>query len=89
MSEDNVAGVDLNDMVVTLDLTVAEVNVVLSSLGKHPFVEIEQLIGKIRKQGLEQVQNFQSGEVTGDSEEQTPSKGDLADTELEPTITDE
>lgn len=34
-----------------LELTVAEINVVLRCLGKHPFEEIAALINKIRQQG--------------------------------------
>jgi hypothetical protein len=42
-------------MNITLELTVEEVNSVLRSLGKHPFDEIAQLIGKIKMQGEEQL----------------------------------
>jgi hypothetical protein len=34
-----------------LTLTVNEVNLILRSLGQHPFVEIADLIGKIKQQG--------------------------------------
>jgi hypothetical protein len=43
------------EQVVTLELTVSEVNTILASLGKHPFVEIANLIGKIKQQGDAQV----------------------------------
>ena len=36
---------------IKLELTVDEVNVILRSLGKHPFDEIAQLIVKIKQQG--------------------------------------
>lgn len=36
---------------IKLELTVAEVNTILASLGKHPFSEIAALIGKIKAQG--------------------------------------
>jgi hypothetical protein len=47
-------------MNITLDLTVDEVNVVLRCLGKHPFDEIAQLIGKIKTQGEEQIAKLQA-----------------------------
>ena len=40
---------------INLELTVAEVNIILASLGKHPFAEIANLIGKIKQQGEAQV----------------------------------
>lgn len=40
---------------IQLELTVAEVNVVLRSLGKHPFEEIAALINKIKQQGETQL----------------------------------
>lgn len=38
-----------------LELSVAEVNVILRSLGKHPFEEIAVLIQKIKSQGEAQL----------------------------------
>jgi hypothetical protein len=43
------------EQTINLELTVAEVNTILASLGKHPFVEIANLIGKIKQQGDSQV----------------------------------
>ena len=43
------------EQLIKLELTVAEVNTILASLGKHPFVEIANLIGKIKQQGDAQV----------------------------------
>lgn len=43
------------EQTIKLELTVAEVNTILASLGKHPFVEIANLIGKIKQQGDAQV----------------------------------
>ena len=40
---------------INLTLNVAEVNVILRSLGKHPFEEIAQLIQKIKEQGESQL----------------------------------
>lgn len=42
-------------MSVKLDLEVPEVNVILRTLGKHPFDEIAALISKIKQQGDEQL----------------------------------
>lgn len=43
---------------INLELTVAEVNVILRSLGKHPFDEIVSLISKIKAQGESQVKEM-------------------------------
>jgi len=40
-----------NEIMLKLELTVGEVNVILASLGKHPFDEISSLINKIKNQG--------------------------------------
>jgi hypothetical protein len=45
--------------VLNLELTVAEVNVILRSLGKHPFEEIAALIQKIKQQGEVQLAEMQ------------------------------
>lgn len=42
-------------MAIKLDLEVQEVNLILRSLGKHPFDEIANLIGKIKQQGEAQL----------------------------------
>lgn len=47
------------DLVIKLELSVAEVNVILRSLGKHPFEEISTLIQKIKSQGDAQVATFE------------------------------
>lgn len=49
---------DTNQVVLNLQLTVAETNVVLASLGKHPFDEIAALINKIKTQGEAQVKEL-------------------------------
>lgn len=46
------------NQVLKLELTVAEINVVLRSLGKHPFEEISTLIQKIKQQGESQLQEL-------------------------------
>ena len=55
---------------INLELSVAEVNTILASLGKHPFVEIANLIGKIKQQGEAQVAAAQQAE----SEPELPSE---------------
>ena len=53
-----------NEIVLKLELTVGETNVVLASLGKHPFDEISNLILKIRSQGetqLKELSDLQEG----------------------------
>lgn len=45
---------------INLDLTVAEINVILRSLGKHPFEEIAVLIQKIKSQGEAQLAEMQA-----------------------------
>lgn len=39
------------EQLINLELTVSEVNTILASLGKHPFIEIASLIKKIKEQG--------------------------------------
>ena len=43
---------------INLELSVNEVNVILRSLGKHPFEEIAALINKIRAQGEAQIKEI-------------------------------
>ena len=43
---------------IKLDLTIDEVNMILRSLGKHPFDEIAQLIMKIKAQGEPQAEEI-------------------------------
>jgi len=46
--------------VINLELTVKEVNVILVTLGKHPFEEVNILINKILKQGETQLAEFKA-----------------------------
>lgn len=46
-----------------LSLSVAEINVILRSLGKHPFEEIAALIQKIKQQGEVQLAEMQQDQV--------------------------
>ena len=48
------------EQVVTVELTVNEVNTILRTLGKHPFEEIATLIAKIKVQGDEQLAKQQA-----------------------------
>ena len=40
----------------TLDLTIDQINVIMSSLGNAPFIQVEGIINEIRKQVAPQVQ---------------------------------
>lgn len=46
-----------------LSLSIAEINVILRSLGKHPFEEIAALIQKIKQQGEVQLAEMQQGQA--------------------------
>jgi hypothetical protein len=48
------------NVVIKLELNVNEVNVILRSLGKHPFEEIAALIQKIKGQGEAQLAELQA-----------------------------
>lgn len=48
------------DIVLNIELTVAEANVILRSLSKHPFDEINTLINKIKGQGDAQLAELQA-----------------------------
>lgn len=44
------------DQEIVLKLSVGEVNAVLASLGNMPFVQVAELIGRIREQAIRQTQ---------------------------------
>lgn len=44
---------------IKLELSVEEVNIILRSLGKHPFEEVVLLISKIKQQGEPQFAEMQ------------------------------
>ena len=44
----------------TIELTLTEINMILASLGKHPFDEVVALLSKIRSQGEAQIQTLQA-----------------------------
>lgn len=54
---------------ITLELTLQETNMILDTLGKHPFESVVQLIGKIRLQGEAQIAALQEAEAVEVSEE--------------------
>lgn len=54
-----------------LELTVAEINVILRSLGKHPFEEIAALIQKIKNQGETQLAQMEPVETPSEVEDTT------------------
>lgn len=64
-------------MAIKLELEVNEVNLVLRSLGKHPFDEIAALIGKIKTQGEAQLaaQAPQEAAEPASAEAPTESEG--------------
>lgn len=50
----------MDDLILKLELTVAETNIILASLGKHPFDEISKLIYKIKSQGEPQLKELET-----------------------------
>ena len=44
----------------TINLTLDEVNVILKALGKMPFVDVYEVIGRINKQANEQLKKANS-----------------------------
>jgi hypothetical protein len=59
----------MENVTITLELKLEDVNKILASLGKHPFDEIVELIGRIRIQGEEQLKALQEAEAVEVSEE--------------------
>lgn len=53
----------MEENLLSIELTIAEVNVILRSLGKHPFEEIAALIQKIKQQGEVQLAEMQQGQA--------------------------
>jgi hypothetical protein len=60
---------------IKLELSVDEVNIILRSLGKHPFEEIAMLISKIKQQGEPQVAELikQQEEAAKDKTSEQPA----------------
>lgn len=44
---------------ITLELSLSEINAVLTALGQMPFVQVADLIGKVREQAIRQTQQNQ------------------------------
>lgn len=61
---------DLNNDEITINLVlnVNEVNVILRSLGKHPFDEISLLINKIKDQGEYQLKELRAANPSPDED---------------------
>ena len=59
------------NLILNLELTVAEINVILRSLGKHPFEEIAALIQKIKNQGETQLAQMEPVETPSEVEDTT------------------
>lgn len=55
---------------IEITLSLSEINVILTVLGKHPFDEISQLIGKIRSQGESAIQLLQAESAEEATEEE-------------------
>ena len=53
----------MENVSINLELSLEDVNKILASLGKHPFDEIVELIGRIRIQGEEQLKALQEAEA--------------------------
>jgi len=64
-------------MNLNLELTIDEVNMILRSLGKHPFDEIAALIGKIKAQGEPQVAAAEAAQQEAEAAQQE-SENDVA-----------
>lgn len=52
----------MNDLELNLTLSVNDVNIVLSALGKLPFEQVSQLIIKLREQAVSQLPTEQKSE---------------------------
>jgi hypothetical protein len=52
-----------------LDLNLNEINMILATLGKHPFDEVNDLVGKIKTQGESQLQAAPVAEAQATNEE--------------------
>lgn len=65
-------------MAIKLDLEVQEVNLILRSLGKHPFDEIASLISKIKQQGEAQLAEQEKAEGAAPAAEAPATKAPAA-----------
>ena len=66
-------------MAIKLELEVQEVNLVLRSLGKHPFDEIAALIGKIKQQGEAQLAEQEKAEADAAPAAEAPAEASAAE----------
>lgn len=61
-------------MAIKLELEVNEVNVVLRTLGRHPFDEIAALINKIKQQGEAQLAEQEAAAKAAEPAAETPAQ---------------
>jgi len=66
-------------MAIKLDLEVQEVNLILRSLGKHPFDEIASLISKIKQQGEAQLAEQEKAQAAEAPTPAAETEGGAAD----------
>ena len=60
---------------IKLELTLEEVNIILSALGTQPFAQVHQLVAKVQEQGSSQLQDGQTVQVPKKEEKSdTPGK---------------
>ena len=57
---------------IKLELSIEEVNVILRTLGKHPFEEVVALINNIKSQGDPQVEELVKARAESESTELPP-----------------
>jgi len=58
---------------IKLELSIEEVNVILRTLGKHPFEEVVALINNIKSQGDPQVEELIKARAESESAELPPA----------------
>lgn len=64
---------NIEQEVLNLELTVTEVNVILRTLGKHPFDEVAALVSKIKGQGEAQIAEIVEAAKAAAPAEETPA----------------
>ena len=64
----------MGEETIQLELNVNEINVILRSLGKHPFEEIALLIAKIKDQGETRLKELQANLQASQEVPATPAE---------------
>jgi hypothetical protein len=59
----------MENVSINLELSLEEVNMILDTLGKHPFAVVVELIGKVRTQGEEQLEAYRASEENQENKE--------------------